>query len=89
MLRNNLRSFYAKNLHISKRLFKFAYNKRKNNYRSAALSKQVELFKHIIMGKDYKSIADDTLKSIEQGYYYNRNINNEDMIDSFRKRFKE
>lgn len=25
------------------------------------------------MGKDYKSIADDTLKSIEQGYYYNRN----------------
>lgn len=25
------------------------------------------------MGKDYKSIADDTIKSIEQGYYYNRN----------------
>jgi uncharacterized protein (TIGR02452 family) len=25
------------------------------------------------MGKDYKSIADDTLKSIEQGYYCNRN----------------
>ena len=25
------------------------------------------------MGKDYKAIADDTLKSIEQGYYYNRN----------------
>jgi hypothetical protein len=25
------------------------------------------------MGKNHKSIADDTLKSIEQGYYYNRN----------------
>ena len=52
------------------------------------------------MGNNYKSIADDTLKSVEQGYYYNSNnekieiaafaimTNDEDMIGSFRKRFQ-
>ena len=47
------------------------------------------------MGKNYKSIAEDTLKLIEQGFYtgcFKRIVfavktNNESMIESFSKRF--